>query len=380
MSDIQRPRRPIQIGRSPGQAQTELAEASSLIKVFEARARFSVRGDGLTAAVLDTGINSKHVDFTGRIAAQVNLTADNGGQLGDATDGDGHGTNVCGIVAADGDHVGMAPGARLVPIKVLDNDGGGSFATIAKGLTWVRDHHAEHGITVVSMSLGDGSNQVRDNDLLDDPIRTLIKELALLRIPVTVAAGNDFYRHDSRQGMGYPAIVRECISVGAVYDDDVGWMSYGDGATAYTTAADRITPFSQRLHPSVSPDCYTRIFAPGAPIRSSGLPTATSDSGESVQDGTSQATPVVAGVILLMQQLHRRVTGRLPEVADLVDWLQRSGASIFDGDDESDNVDNSQLSYRRVDALAALTLLNRALEVRSLRAALGLRATVAGAR
>lgn len=380
MSDIQRPRRPVQIGRPPGQAQTELAEASSLIKVFEARARFSVRGGGLTAAVLDTGINTKHVDFAGRIAAQVNLTADNGGAPDDATDGDGHGTNVCGIVAADGDHVGMAPGARLVPIKVLDNDGGGTFAAIAKGLAWVRDHHAEHGITVVSMSLGDGSNQARDNDLLDDPIRTLIKELALLRIPVTVAAGNDFFRHDSRQGMGYPAIVRECISVGAVYDDDVGWMSYGDGATAFTTAPDRITPFSQRLHPSVSPDCYTRIFAPGAPIRSSGLPTATSDSGESVQDGTSQATPVVAGVILLMQELHARLTSRLPEVADLADWLQRSGASIFDGDDESDNVDNSQLSYRRVDALAALTLMSRALEVRSLRTALGLRATVAGVR
>lgn len=172
--------------------------------------------------------------------------------------------------------------------------------------------------------------------------------------------------------MSYPEIFRECVSVGAVYDSDVGAMAYGDGSKAFETGEDRITPFSQRLHPSVSPDCYTRIFAPGAPIRSSGLPTDTTDNGESVQDGTSQATPVIAGVLVLMQELYKRRTGRMPDVADLVDWLRRSGASIFDGDDENDNVTNSNLSYRRVDALAALDLMDRQIETHRLKTMLGM--------
>ena len=373
MSDIRRPRAPVQIPRAVDAPQTELAEASRLIRVFEARSHFNVRGDGLAAAVLDTGINSKHADFTGRILAQVNFTQDNGGAPNDATDGDGHGTNVAGIIAADGDHVGVAPGAGLVPMKVLGNNGSGSFADIDRALQWVLEHHATHNITVVSMSLGTSSNEASDTDLFDDPIRRSIKELTSKRIAVVVAAGNDYFRHGSRQGMGYPAIIRDCVSVGAVYDEDVGSMEYSDGATAFETGQDRLTPFSQRLHPSVNPDCYTRIFAPGAPIRSSGLPTGPNNfNGESVQDGTSQATPVISGVLLLMQQLYLRKTGRMPDVADLVDWLRRSAATIFDGDDERDNVENSNLSYRRVDAFAALELVSKRLDMQRMKAALGM--------
>ena len=372
MSELHRPRAPVQIPSEQASGGPELREASRLIRVFEARSRFDVRGDGHTVAVLDTGINTKHADFDGRIVAQLNLTSDNGGASGDATDGDGHGTNVAGIIAANADHIGIAPGASLVPIKVLANNGSGSFADIARGLEWVLEHQSAYNITVVSMSLGDSSNTVSDANLFQDPIRQLIKELTHRRVAVVVAAGNDYFAHDSRQGMGYPAIIRECVSVGAVYDSDVGAMAYVDGATAYETGEDRITPFSQRLHPSVSPDCYTRIFAPGAPIRSSGLPTGTTNNGESVQDGTSQAAPVIAGVLVLMQQLYRRKTGRLPEVADLVDWLRRSGATILDGDDENDNVKNSNLTYRRVDALAALDLMSRQLETHQLKTALGM--------
>ncbi|NJO37351.1 MAG: S8 family serine peptidase [Rhizobiales bacterium] len=110
------------------QMSTRLVEADRLVQASLARQQFQVTGAGLTAAVIDTGLNLLHVDFAGRIADQRNFTADNGGDPGDATDGQGHGTNVGGIVVANGDHTGMAPSARIVPLKVLANDGRGSFA------------------------------------------------------------------------------------------------------------------------------------------------------------------------------------------------------------------------------------------------------------
>jgi subtilisin family serine protease len=174
-----------------------------------------------------------------------------------------------------------------------------------------------------------------------------------------IAAGNDYFRHGSRQGMGYPSILREAVSVGAVYDANEGSFSYGDGAVARSTGPDRITPFSQRLHPEVNPNTRTDIFAPGAPVTSTGIQ---NDHGESVQHGTSQATPVTAGVILLMQEFYHRTTGQLPVVDDLVTWLRNGGVVITDGDDEDDNVAHTNLKFFRLDALSALEAVRRHLQ------------------
>ena len=76
---------------------SHLPEIDSFLWVSRARAAFDVTGKELTAAVLDTGLNTRHVDFSGRVVAQVNLTNDNGANPDDATDGNGHGTNVGGI-------------------------------------------------------------------------------------------------------------------------------------------------------------------------------------------------------------------------------------------------------------------------------------------
>jgi subtilisin family serine protease len=182
-------------------------------------------------------------------------------------------------------------------------------------------------------------------------------------VAVVVAAGNDFFTHDSEQGMSYPAIFRETVSVGAVFDANEGSFSYISGAVAFSSDANRITPFSQRLHESVNPDTRTDIFAPGAPITSSGI---ADDHGESIQHGTSQATPVTAGVILLMQQYHLQLTDQLPSVDDLIMWLRNSSVHINDGDDEDDNVMHTGLDFLRLDALNALQTIRRHLRRRLL--------------
>ena len=281
-------------------------EIDQFLWVNEARAAFRVSGKGLTVAVLDTGLNTGHVDFAGRVIAQRNFTPDNGGNVNDATDGQGHGTNVGGIIVANDDHIGIAPEANIIPVKVLGNTGGGSFAWIDKALQWVLDNHKKYNITVVCMSLGDGSNRTSDDNLSNNSIRLKIRSLRKKRVAVTIAAGNDYFKHKSKQGMGYPAIIRECVSVGAVYDAAEGSFSYGSGAKAHSTRAGQITPFSQRLHPVVNRHTRTDIFAPGAPVTSSGIK---GPHGESVQHGTSQATPVTAGLILLMQEFYNRTEG-----------------------------------------------------------------------
>jgi subtilisin family serine protease len=346
-----------------------LPEVSALIRVRQARDTFEVDGSGLSVAVMDTGLRTTHVDFAGRVRTQRSFTGDNNGNPNDASDGNGHGTNVTGIIAANADHVGIAPGAGVIPLKVLSNSGGGSFEGIADALQWVIDHRVEFDISAVCMSLGDGGNYTSD-DFEGDPLRGKLQTLRDNRVAVVIAAGNDYFTHGSQQGMGYPGILRASVSVGAVYDAVEGGFQYRSGAEAFSTAPDRITPFSQRLHESVNPNTRTEILAPGAPVTSSGI---NNDHGESVQHGTSQATPVTVGVILLMQHFLLRTTGELPSVDDLETWLRNGGVRILDGDDEQDNVEHTNLEFIRLDAFGGLDAVRRHLLTRMLATGTALR-------
>jgi subtilase family protein len=325
----------------------QLVQANALIRAGEARSTYAVNGNGMSVAVLDTGLRTTHVDFSGRVPAARNFTSDNGGDPFNAADGNGHGTNVGGIIAANSIHVGIAPGASILPLKVLPNQGAGSFFAIDQALQWVIDNRAAYNIGAVNLSLSDGGNYTSQPS---DAIRTKFQTLRAARVAVVCAAGNEFYPL-SQQGMGYPAIFPESVSVGAVFDADVGAIGYTDGAQAATTGPDRVTPFSQRLHPNVQATNRTDIFAPGAPITSSGN---LSDTGASTQHGTSQAAPVMAGVILLLQEYHLRVTGTLPTVDKLEAWLRAGAVTMVDGDDENDNVTNTGLAFPRVDVMGAM--------------------------
>lgn len=349
-----------------------LPQVTDFLWVNQARNAFNVSGAGMTVAVLDTGLNTAHVDFAGRILAQVNFTPDNNGDPNNAADGNGHGTNVGGIIVANGKHTGIAPGASIIPIKVLPNSTSGDFAWIDKALQWVIDNRSTHNITAVCMSLGDRGNYTSDAfpfwHRLRNAIRQKIQLLSAARVAVAIAAGNDFFSHKSQQGMSFPAIIRESVSVGAVYDSDGGGFQYGSGAVAFSSKRGQITPFSQRLHPSVNATTHTDIFAPGAPVTASGIG---SPHQSATQSGTSQATPVVAGLILLLQEFYQRWRGELPTVEQLISWLQTGGVSIFDGDDEADNVTHTHLTYLRADALSALDAARREIQAMELKEKMG---------
>lgn len=107
-------------------------------------------GQGVTIAVVDTGVDFGHPDLAGKLLAGYNYIAP-----GTAPQDDyGHGTHVAGIAAADTNNgigvVSVAPGALIMPVKVLDSSGGGSIDTVAQGI----DYAADHGAQVINLSLG----------------------------------------------------------------------------------------------------------------------------------------------------------------------------------------------------------------------------------
>ena len=391
--------RPRQVRAADGQLL--LREALQYVGVADARAKFSVTGDGLTVAVLDTGLNLEHADFRAAIKASRNFSTDDKGAADRVNDYSGHGTNVTGIIASNGPrrvdpkrseaanlathpsglHQGVAIGSSIVALKVLPS---ANWVPIEDALQWVQDNHQAHGITVVNMSLQSGENLQDDNAARFQRMRQTIANLTKLRIPVVAAAGNAFAAAQSEQGMSYPAIIRETISVAAVYDADIKSdlpKRYPDwsGFTAFAERVKRgqITPFSQRLATGA---LQTDLVAPGAVITSTGL---NGEFGESEQEGSSQAAPVVSGIILLMQEWYREFqiaaeagTDKVkaakiregaindpkyrPPVDKLLEWL-RATEDVTDNYGDDDNVTNTNATFKRVDAVRAFTAMTREL-------------------
>lgn len=142
-------------------------------------------GDGATVALVDTGI-AEVADLAGRVAAHIDVTGGGGG------DGYGHGTFMAGLIAGSGAssggaYQGVAPGARLVDVKVAAADGSTDLGSVLDGLQAIADRHRALGVDVVSLSLASGSPvpyQV-------DPLNQALRELWRAGLTVVVAAGND---------------------------------------------------------------------------------------------------------------------------------------------------------------------------------------------
>jgi len=161
-------------------------------------------GLGVTVAVLDTGIATGGNDGLGCTVAPWDVVNNDG--IPD--DGDGHGTHVSGTIAqTTGNGVGVAGlayGACIMPVKVLDDNGSGTFADIAEGIHYAVDHGAE----VINMSLGTDARF----GLRQDPIMDAALDYAYSNgVTVVCAAGNE----GSRKNVSYPAIYPTTIAVGA---------------------------------------------------------------------------------------------------------------------------------------------------------------------
>lgn len=240
------------------------------------------RGQGIKIAVIDTGIDDSHPDFTGRIAAMESFVG------GDARDENGHGTHVAGIVAGSGiksagKYVGVAPEATLCVAKVLGADGGGSMSNVMAGIEWAV---LEQRVQVINLSLG-GTASCDGTDAL-----SVLCDEAVLQagVVICVAAGN---AGPTAQTIGPPGCARYVITVGAANDEDVmaEFSSRGPSADG-RTKPDIVFPGVGVIAPQAA---GTRL---GPEIAE----------GYVSSSGTSMATPHAAGLAALMLQANPRLT------------------------------------------------------------------------
>lgn len=245
-------------------------------RLVEAREvyRQGYSGNGMRIAVLDSGV-ALHADLSGRVVAYQDFV--DGKEQ--PSDPNGHGTHVAGILCGSGrcsrgQVRGMAPGAQLVVLRVLDGTGNGKTDRVLSALQWVLDNRERYRIRVVNFSVGflpgaDDSEQIQ--------IMEALEALWDQNVVVVTAAGNNGPRDGS---VTVPGISRKVITVGAS-DDQQGGRNMPRGYSGK----------------GPTPCCIVKpeILAPGTNILSLG------NQGNHYvrKSGTSMATPVVSGALAL---------------------------------------------------------------------------------
>ena len=296
-------------------------------------------GSGLSVVVLDTGIDVDHPHFGSDtnqdgISDNIKYSLDFTNTKSTGDDGNGHGTHVAGIIAGSNvEFPGIAPAADIISLKVLTDSGRGSFKDLNDALEWCIANADKYNIAAINMSLGDGS--FAEEAIIDGYSSEQLAALNALGVCVVSASGNSY---QSRVGVSYPSSDLNSLSIGALFHSDVGSI-YG----ANSTDTDRLAPFSQR------DDELTTVFAPGVLV-----PAAAVDGGLVQLSGTSMASPVVAGAVLVLQNAAIELLGSKLSPAEIENLLRDTGELINDGDDEDDRVTNTGLNFVRINIESAI--------------------------
>jgi serine protease len=246
-------------------------------------ARATSTGTGATVAVIDSGAYMGHPDLQGRLVAGPDYV-----DGGAPDDGEGHGTHVAGIVAANsGNGVGVesvAPGARVLVVRVLDSDGGGNVDDVVAGIRWAVDN----GANVINLSLGSEVPIVGASEDYDAAV-----DYALDRgVIVVAAAGNGVTPAGAPLPFcDQPSGEGRLLCVGAVDRDEnrSHFSNFGDGLGVVAPGG------AGFLGTSVQDDIlstFNKTEEYGGPY--------------AYMAGTSQATPHVAGVAALLVSLGVR--------------------------------------------------------------------------
>lgn len=246
-------------------------------------------GDGVDnvnadVAILDTGVQTNHPDLT--VVRCVGFGYPN------CADGHGHGTHVAGIAAARDNNigaVGSAPGARIWALKVLSDQGRGSFSDILAGINYVFENRAQ--IEAVNLSLGSTGTFL--------PAENALKILAISGVTVTVSAGNNGQNANgntpARAGLGFNGI----ITVSAYGDSDGRCGGFGPATSRGPD--DSYAPFSA---------FNVDIAASGVDVLSTYR-----NSGYARMSGTSMSAPDVAGAAAYYKSLFPTMTPAQIEIA-----------------------------------------------------------------
>lgn len=235
-------------------------------------------------AVLDTGIDSDHGNLSDYVDTEKGKSF-----VGDEPDdGQGHGTHVAGTIASYGEVSGVMEEGSLIPVKVLDDDGGGSMYDIQEGITYA----AGEGADVINMSLGGGG----EDQGMEEAIDTANSEGTI----VVAASGND-----GMENVSYPAAYDGSVAVGSV-DSDEQRSEFSN----YGPELDVVAP-GDDIYSTVPGDDYEKM------------------------SGTSMATPHIAGVMGLIRSADSDIS--VDDARDVLnDTAQDAGSENEYGDGIAD--------------------------------------------
>jgi subtilisin family serine protease len=286
-----------------------LLESSGYIRAPEAR-DLGYSGDGTLVAVLDSGLDMNHPSFEGAVLHTYRFLqqgSDTGPEPDKAEDGHGHGTNVAGIIASRGGlaPLGVAPGAELVIVKILDDNNAGWLSDWTSGVDHVISLKNEQGMPIdaINMSLASAKFYAGVCDESTPALANACRAAVESGILVLAASGNwssGSTNPESPHGfMAIPGCYSATLSVGATLD----------------VGPDTVAQFTYR-------SARLDLLAPGQSITSAGLfePDSVIRDGLSTLTGTSQAAPHATAVACLLRAVDPTLSP-----ADLKDVLQRSG-------------------------------------------------------
>lgn len=239
-------------------------------------------GTPVTVAVVDTGVQRNHPDLAGVVLSGIDLVADNPASTDGSNDENGHGTHVAGIVGAIANNsigvAGLAPGVRILPVRVLDGDGSGYDSDVADGIVKAVDR----GAGVINLSVGGGTEAGATGQA--------VKYALSKNVVVVAAAGNE--RQDGN-AISYPAADDGVIGVAA------------------TDSSNKDAPFSNT-------GAYVDLAAPGVSIWST-----YKGSTYKALSGTSMATPYVSAAAALARSVAPGLTP-----AAVTDLLERTATDL----------------------------------------------------
>ncbi|SSV32615.1 S8 family peptidase [Acinetobacter nosocomialis] len=277
-------------------------------------------GTGSSVAVLDTGVNYLHSDFgctavnspssTCRVVYAFDSAPDDG-----SLDDNGHGSNVSAIVSK------VATKTKIIGIDVF-RSGSAYDSDILAGINWAVNNAKTYNIKAINLSLGIPGVKYK-SECSNSSYATAFANARAAGVVPVVASGNDAFP----DGISSPACVAGAVRVGAVYDSNIGGVSWGNPVKCSdpTTAADKVACFSNG-------GSLVTLLAPGAMITAGGY----------TMGGTSQATPHVAGAIALLRANSVTSTETIDQT---INRLKTTGKPITDS--------RTGLVFPRIDLLAA---------------------------
>jgi subtilisin family serine protease len=277
------------------------------------------RGAGLTVAVADTGIDAGHPDLAGRVVPGYDFVDDDA----DPRDEHGHGTHVAGTIAAAENGagvIGVAPQALIMPLRVLDEGGGGNSADVAAAFAFAGDR----GVPVVNASLGSSYPSLVERRAIQDHPGTLYVVAAGNGGPDGIGDDNDGATREYPCAHDEPNLI--CVGATDSNDARAAFSNYGATTVDLFAPGQDIVSSWARGHATV----LNQYFGTG--------------DGYEIMQGTSMAAPHVAGAAALAAAVHPGLSG------------SRLKAVLMDGADRRAGLAGISVSGGRLNAAASVRI------------------------